>query len=294
MRTLPAGMQAHLDSGTTTLCHCWRLTLASGERLGFTDHDRTLTFDGTSFEAAAGFTGSEIESSLGFSVDNLEASGALQSGRLDDTRLRAGDFDHAEVELWRVNWADVSQRLLMRKGHLGEVTYGDGAFQAEMRGLSHLLGQTRGRIYQHGCDAVLGDARCGVNANLPAYSVTATVMAVTGETLRVSGIAAADDWFTRGRALWLSGAGQGRSLAVKRQRNMGGEDHITLWQAPAFAVAPGDQIRLTAGCDRQFSTCRGKFNNAANFRGFPHMPGNDFVTGFARQGDPANTGGKRN
>ena len=43
---LPA-LQAHLDSGTTTLCHCWRVTLKSVRQLGFTDHDVALDFDGT-------------------------------------------------------------------------------------------------------------------------------------------------------------------------------------------------------------------------------------------------------
>lgn len=30
-------------------------------------------------------------------------------------------------------------------------------------------------------------------------------------------------------------------------------------------------------CDKRFSTCRDVFANAQNFRGFPHMPGNDAV-----------------
>ena len=77
MKTLPIGLQAHLDSGTTTFSHCWRMTLRSGERFGFTDHDVSLTFDGTAFEAQAGFTGSEIESSLGLSIDNLDAAAHL-------------------------------------------------------------------------------------------------------------------------------------------------------------------------------------------------------------------------
>ena len=55
MRTLPPGLAAHLQSGTTTLCWCWRLTRRDGVRQGFTDHDRDLNFDGTTFEAAAGF-----------------------------------------------------------------------------------------------------------------------------------------------------------------------------------------------------------------------------------------------
>jgi uncharacterized phage protein (TIGR02218 family) len=39
---------------------------------------------------------------------------------------------------------------------------------------------------------------------------------------------------------------------------------------------------LRAGCDRQFATCRAKFGNALRFRGFPHMPGDDFVLSYAQ------------
>jgi uncharacterized phage protein (TIGR02218 family) len=37
----------------------------------------------------------------------------------------------------------------------------------------------------------------------------------------------------------------------------------------------------SAGCDKQFATCRDRFGNAANFRGFPHIPGNDYVISHA-------------
>ena len=60
MKTLPPGMQAHLDTGATTLAWCWRLIRRDGVAFGFTDHDRGLVFDGTTFEAATGFTASEI------------------------------------------------------------------------------------------------------------------------------------------------------------------------------------------------------------------------------------------
>ena len=292
MKTLPPGMQTHLDSGTTTLCLCWRLVRVSGETLGFTDHDCPIAFDGTVFEAAAGFSGSEIESSLGLSGDNLEASGALESARLDENRLRAGEFDHATVEIWRVNWSDVTQRVLLRRGHLGEVSYGDGAFHAEVRGLAHLLGQTRGRIYQHGCDAELGGARCAADISAAAFSATGNVLAVEGEILTVGGISTVEDWFTRGTAAFLSGAATGKTWRIKRQRLSGGALRVTLWQRPPVPIAIADSVKLTAGCDKQFATCCAKFANGVNFRGFPHMPGNDFLSRGAHQGDIANTGGR--
>jgi uncharacterized phage protein (TIGR02218 family) len=290
MRTLPPGFQAHLDSGSTTLSHCWRVTLKSGERLGFTDHDMDMNFDGTVFEASAGFTGSSIESSLGLSVDNMEAEGALQSAHLDEARLKAGDFDHAQIEVWRVNWQDVSQRILLRKGHLGEVSYGDSAFKAEVRGLSHLLSQQKGRLYQFGCDAELADGRCGVNVANVAFAKAGLVAAVEAAALVLSGITFQDDWATRGR---LKFNGNGKSVGVKRQRNVGALTRVDLWAALPFTVNVGDTVLLTAGCDKQFATCKAKFANVVNFRGFPHMPGTDFVATFASSSDPNNDGGKR-
>jgi uncharacterized phage protein (TIGR02218 family) len=293
MKTLPPGLQAHLDQGTTTLCHCWRLTLMSGERLGFTDHDEAVFFDATTFEASAGFTGSEIQSSLGFSVDNMEARGALQSAKLDVARLRAGDFDHATIEIWRVNWVDPAQRLLLRKGHLGEVTTEAGSFAAEVRGLAHVLNQQKGRLFQFGCDAILGDARCGFNLSQLGYRQSGAVTAVEAAAVVLSGISFADDWATRGVLNFISGAGNGKSLAIKRHRKIGSAARVEFWATLPFAVVAGDAATVTAGCDKQFQSCKGKFVNATNFRGFPHMPGNDFVAALAKEGDPANDGGRR-
>jgi uncharacterized phage protein (TIGR02218 family) len=45
-------------------------------------------------------------------------------------------------------------------------------------------------------------------------------------------------------------------------------------------IAASDAFTITAGCDKRFSTCRARFANAVNFRGFPHIPGNDFVIGY--------------
>ena len=39
------------------------------------------------------------------------------------------------------------------------------------------------------------------------------------------------------------------------------------------------------GCDRQLSTCRDRFDNVVNFRGFPHIPGDDFVLKYPRKDD---------
>ena len=56
------------------------------------------------------------------------------------------------------------------------------------------------------------------------------------------------------------------------------------------AIVAGDAFMVSAGCDKRFPTCKAKFDNAVNFRGFPHMPGNDFALSYPK-GDGANEGG---
>ena len=284
MKNLSPALQAHLESGATTLCWSWRLTRRDGVRLGFTDHDRTLTFDGTDFEAAAGFTASQMKDAVGLSVDNLEVESALSSGRLGEHDLAAGLYDEAHVEIWRVNWSDTAQRVLMRTGSLGEVRRSGLAFSAEIRGLSHYLQEPGGRLYQYGCDADVGDRRCGIALASPAFSGSGFVVTILSpRSFAASRLDAYSmGWFTRGLLTFRSGENAGRSIEVKLHQASAGFAKLELWQEPASDLSIGDAFDVTAGCDKLFTTCREKFLNAANFRGFPHMPGNDFLSQIAR------------
>ena len=286
MKALPEALSLHLATGATTLCWCWRLTRADGTRLGFTDHDRDLSFDGTTFEAAAGFTASEMRDALGLSVDNLEVTSALQSDRLADADLDAGLYDDAKVEIFRVNWQDPDARVLMRTGSLGEVRRAGASFTAEVRGLAHYLQQPKGRLFQYTCDADLGDARCGVDLDDPALRSTGTITAVaSARQFTVSGLEAfAADWFTRGLLTFTSGATDGQKIEVKRHAIAGDVAVLELWQPARAPLLPDQTFIVAAGCDKHIGTCRAKFANAVNFRGFPHMPGNDFITAVARPG----------
>ncbi len=289
MRQIPGGLQAHLDSGATTLCWCWRLTRRDGLRQGFTDHDCDLVFDGTTFEAAAGFSGSEMVEQLGLATDNMQVEGALSSARLADEDLEGGLYDDAVIDIFRVNWADPSMRVLMRTGTLGEVTRSGGAFSAEVRGLAHYLQQPRGRLFQYTCDADVGDVRCKVNLNAAAYRGTGIITSVESERMfTASGLESFQNgWFTRGLATFTSGAAEGQAMEVREHARRSGIVTIELWQPVRQPLSAGQTFVVTAGCDKHLTTCRTKFSNVINFRGFPHMPGNDFLTAVSRPGSKA-------
>ena len=291
MRQFGAGFSEHIAGTVTTLCWCWKVTRNDGVVLGFTDHDRALSFAGVTFEAFSGFSATEIESSLGLSVDNLDVEGALSSSAITENDIAGGLYDDADIVLYRVNWQDLSQAEVIKRGHIGEVTRGDIAFQAEFRGLAHKLNQTVGRTYQYGCDAALGDSRCGVDLESAAYKASGMVALVNDRVFQVSGLDGfADDHFSRGTLTWGSGANEGQTVKVKLHRVNDGRNELTVWQRPVNAIQPGDAFTVRAGCPHTFSACQSKFSNGVNFRGFPHMPGNDFVLGYAVTGETDNDG----
>lgn len=295
MKTIPDTLRDHLATGATTLCWCWILKAQAGPALGFTDHDRDVTIDDVVCEAAAGCDRTESHASLGLSVDNLDISGVLRSDRLSERDLAAGRFDNAVVDMWLVNWADPEQRLMTRRGNLGEITRGAYGFCAEIRGGSHHLNQPTGRLYGYGCDAELGDRRCGVKLRDPRYRAAGVVTDVKDpHRVSVGGLETfPENWFARGRIGWTSGANKGRAMEIKAHRVTASGAVIWLWQAMSQPVRPGDRFIVTAGCDKQFLTCRAKFDNAVNFRGFPQMPGNDYAISHPRRDDPDNDGASR-
>ena len=287
MRHIPEALAAHLAGGATTLCHCWSLTRRDGVVLAFTDHDRPLGFDGITFSPVIALEAAETTAELGFAVGGGDVSGAFAASGLSEADLARGLYDDACVAIWTVNWADPEQRLLMERGFVGEIRRGDTAFTAEVRGLAKAFDEERGRLYTRACSADLGDARCGVTLS----PVVGSVLATDGRLHVSAELAEPDGHFTGGRLIFTSGRNTGFATEVRRHAMAGGVASLQLWQAPASAIAEGDGVTVSAGCDKRFSTCRTKFGNGTNFRGFPHIPGNDFIIGGVRPGDGALDGG---
>lgn len=285
MKTLSPALQAHLEEGTTTLAWCWRISRPDGVALGFTDHDRALSFDGTDFEPESGFAASEIRAGSDLAVDAQDATGVLTSDRITEADILDGRWDNAAVELWRVNWSDTGQRVLLRRGAVGQIRRGRMAFVAEVRSLAHVLGQTVGRTFQASCEAALGDARCGVDLENALYKGTGVVTDLLRDrAFLASGLAGfAAGWFTSGTLTWTSGANAGRITEVLAHGVTDAIVTLTLLEAPVRHIAEGDSFIARAGCDKRIATCSARFANVANFRGFPNIPGQDVVLRYASQ-----------
>lgn len=271
MKTLSEELKGHITQEVTTLATCWQLTRRDGTVMGFTDYDADLVLGGVIYVAATGFTPTAVEYSASLSVDNVDIEGMLDAGSITEADLIAGRYDYAEIEVFMVNYTDISQgRLHVKTGWLGEVTVRAGQFIAEVRGLSQPLSQRIGELYAPACRAKLGDGRCGVN--MVAYRASGTITGVISNSICADSLREESaGYFSYGKLTFTSGDNAGYSVEIKEYSN---KQFILTLPMP-YAIAVGDAYEAEVGCDKTLKTCAERFGNALNFRGEPHIPGLD-------------------
>lgn len=284
LKAAPGSIGTHLELETMRLATCWRIDRQDGETFGFTDHDKEFTVGGVVYEPTAGFTGSAVSAKSDLSVDELEVQAILNSDSITEADLVAGLWDHAEVRVFYVDWANpTAGALKMRRGWLGTVSTGRSQFQAELHGLLAKAQQNVGRQYDAACDADLGDARCGVDLDALAVAGTVTSSANRASFIATGLINDIPNYYENGVVTWATGENAGLRMEVRN--STGGTGDIALFLPMPFNIEAGDTFTITPGCNKSIQHCVGKFDNVVNFRGFPHIPTTD-----SQQAGPDSTG----
>lgn len=277
-KTISAELAAHYAGDAITTATLLKVTLRDGTVFGFTDHDAAITYpndsDGIEYSPSSVYDASAISTTSELNVDNLEGKGFLDDDGITAQDLEAGRWDGALFEFTRVNYKDRSMgHEWLGKGTLGEVQRNGGTYTAELRRLMHKLQNNIGRIVKPSCDAVLGDARCGVN--LEALRVSGEVTVATSNRLFTTDLGGSGT-YSYGVLTWTSSgiANSGLSMEVKAHTATG---VLELQLAMPHDVEVGDEFTITLGCDKTKATCKDTFNNVVNFRGFSYVPGQDQV-----------------
>lgn len=282
MIPVPIALESHLKGEVTSHCFAWLIRRSDDVVLGFTDHDSALVLGGVLCEPLTGLNSSEATTTLGLSIAGGEIEGALSSQRISDSDIELGHYDGAIVESYLVNWNAPHQHMLLRRWTAGTISRSGGRFVMELKGAAAAFDAVCGRRVLRQCDAVLGDKRCGVNADDPRFTAIGTVMQSSGLTLTVTGIEGfASGWFMQGLLTWKSGENAGRSVRILAHSG----SSLNVIEQPVLRVAAGDSFRVVAGCDKSFVNCKAKFANGINFRGFPHLPGNDAAFAYVSGGN---------
>ena len=273
MKSISDELKNHLSGEVTTIANCWKLTRRDGTVFGFTDHDANIEFEEINYIASGGFTASAIQSSASLAVDNLDVEGIISSEFITEDDINAGLYDFAEVEVFILNYKDLSQgKLVLRCGWMGEVTYTKNSFVAEVRGVTQKLSQKIGSLYSPTCRALFGDAACSKLRS--EYKFISAVTSVTSRQIfSAATLSNETGYFNYGVLEFNSGANSGIKMEVKDFD--GGR--IVLSLPMPYDITEDDDFEIYAGCDKTFKTCAEKFNNAVNFRGEPHVPGTDRI-----------------
>ena len=121
------------------------------------------------------------------------------------------------------------------------------------------------RLYQRNCPHVVFGPTCGVNS--VEFRVPGKVVQVDNHVVQVPEAAAhPDGYFSGGYATWVAAG-----ITEKRMITVHARDQVTFAAVPPGLQA-GHNIIIYPGCDRTFAACQNKFNNGANYGGFPYMP----------------------
>lgn len=261
------------DGELTSMALCWRLERTDGAGIGLTSHDRALLRDGIRYETAPGMMPASVTRQLGLEPSSSEISGALSADAIDAGDLSLGRWDGATVGLTAEDWSEPSaEPIRLLAGEIGDVAIHDDEFTANLKGAAAGLGNAACPTTSAECRAQFGDKRCGVD--LAGRSVIGAIVSASGNRLALD--RPVDDRFVFGRARFLSGDNCGAVSIILSATGSG----IVLRDLPRVTIEPGCRIELREGCDKRLETCVLRFGNAANFRGEPHLPGNDLLTRY--------------
>lgn len=278
MKSASSGLINLLNSGQQLLmADLYTFTLADGTVYRCTTCDIDLTVGGNLFTSTGpAIKRSNTKTVLGVEVDGLKITVASSASVLIEgvPILQAfvkGLFDGAIVQLGRVfmpTWGDTSLGAVnLFTGRISDIICGQIEAEVTVKSDLELLNIMMPRnIYQPGCIHTLYDAGCTLNK--ASFGVNGSVVGVGTTTTVWCNLTQASGYFSLGTITFTGGANNGISRTVKVY-SLG---VFTLMFPLGVVPAPGDTFTAYPGCDKQQSTCQTKFNNVANFRGFPYIP----------------------
>lgn len=280
MKTIAPAFQAELEGVVATLATCWKITRTDGIIMSFTEHDKDLTVSSIVYSAKSGYTGSAIAQAANLAVDNMDLEGLIADAGITAEDIRRGAYNYAAVEVFLVNYNDPDGgKIILRRGLIGELTLRGGVHVTEIRGLAQYLTRIFLEVVMPECLAELYDARCKVVST--AFENTGTIATIVVDrrsfTVTLDAPARLEGYHNGGLISFTSGDANGKSMEVRLH---GAGDTFTLYLASPWALQVGDTFLVKTGCDKLKATCKDKFSNLINFRGFPEVPGTDKILDY--------------
>lgn len=283
-------MKSHVADWKTRV-YCARIVAENGTIVRLAAYPTDLAMsNGVVYPSESGYEFSGLDATDSMSPSSVDLTGILNHG-ISREQLVTGVFDNARCYVFATSWkAPIEDEEPFGLLTLGKTTLTDNAYKAEMMSLVDALNQSVGSTFTAQCPYTLFDrtldgriiastrSRCTGPSSAPdgpdinTYKVSGAVTSVTNQyTFTDTSRTEADDWFTAGQVMFITGANAGlKPIQIKQSTSAG---VITTHEPFAHAIAPTDQYLMIPGCrKRRTEDCVAKFNNGKNFGGQPDMP----------------------
>lgn len=247
--------------------YLWSVQRSDGVGLATTSNDRPSTVDGLTFDPAPDFAPTKLVLSDRLFGSELQFSGPLVNRGLRREDVLAGRWSGATFELATGDWSEGTPLSVLCRGQLGLLRVKGANFSATLNLVPGRLREQACPQTSPECRARLGDRQCRID--LRERRRRLRVLAIEGAELRVD--VAEPERFRFGRLRWLTG----KNAGLEQDIVDAGQGWLRLREEPSAAAEPLDSVLITEGCDGRLQTCSERFDNVANFRGEPHLPGTD-------------------
>jgi uncharacterized phage protein (TIGR02218 family) len=276
---------ANLTGSAITFARAAVLTRVDGTVKRFADIQTTTTFSSNAFTAVAGiaFASMPFQANSGATRADIEIAATDDGSPLiDKSEVQDGLYDSAQFIFYLCDPATPANGLgALFAGTVGEVKITDrGHVVFECVGI---LGKSKTIIQEHRtpvCRNWLYDENCRVVK--ASYTDTATVVSASGFDVVISALSRADDYFNLGFMELTSGPSKGRVYEIRDW--VDATNTVTLYLPPDAALVAGNSLSIHPGCDytpgangcgKFVDPATGSAPNILNYRGEPHVPGQD-------------------
>lgn len=277
MKSASTALITLLNSGNEFyMADLYEFTLIDGTVLRYADYDIDVNYNGNLYTSSGTlFQRDKVRTVIGVEVDTMSLSlfpkaTDLVAGIGWVQAAAKGILDGAVLKLQRVFMSSPSVIVggfVNFSGRIADITLTRSEIQMVIKSDLELLNINMPRnLYQAGCQHTLYDTDCG--ANRASFSASGVVASGSTATMLLCGLIQVSGYFNLGYITFTTGAMAGTKRSVKSYD----KGQVLLLNPLPLTPSLGDTFSIYSGCDKTQATCSGKFNNLANFRGFPFIP----------------------
>lgn len=274
MRNLSANMISYLANDITSLQLCWEIRRTDGVSLYYTEYDNDVIINGNTYKKRNAGIGQSLKFQDALKGNNSNIDMILNDDSITINDLYSFKYDNAEIYVSIIHPDNPDDQVKLVYGKLGNTKINQDKATIEFQSISILLDKNIGRKYTYDCDAELFDSYCSANQTGHIFNNQSPTGIDPTKPFTVftdTNLNKENDWFTNAYIKWLTGNNKGIETKVKSYKN----DIITLSLGMPFEIDVNDTYLIYSGCDKSFTTCKEKFSNVRNYKGFPYIPNAD-------------------